>query len=77
VAKTTWVRTLFCSWEGQTSREVTRGRRVEVMGFVDWRFFCSMRRCPLLVASDFGRCLVTNEAVRPGQESKLDGAEKR
>jgi hypothetical protein len=24
----------------------------------------------LLVGSNFGRCLVTNEAVRPGQESK-------
>jgi hypothetical protein len=50
-----------------TSREIAR-ERVEVMGFVDCRFVCSMRRWPLLMASDFERCLVTDEAVRPGQE---------
>ncbi len=41
-----------------------------MIGLVDWRFFSSMRRCLLLMASNFGRCLVTYEGVRPGQESK-------
>lgn len=40
------------------------------MILVDCRFFCSMRRWPLLVARDLGRCLVMRDAVSPGQELK-------
>jgi hypothetical protein len=44
------------------------GRLVVIL--VDCAFFCCMQRWPLLVASDFGRCLVTKDAVRLDQESK-------
>jgi hypothetical protein len=68
-AKTAWVRRLFGSWEGLQSSDVARGRSA-VMGLIDRRFFCSIQRCPLLVARDLGRCFVISVAVRPGQELK-------
>ncbi len=39
-----------------------------VMGRVERRFFCCMRRWPWLVASDLARCFVIRDKVRPGQE---------
>jgi hypothetical protein len=69
VAKTTCVVALCNSWEGLISSDVAIGRS-EVMGLVDCRFFCCMRRWPLLVARDLERCLVTKDAVRPGHELK-------
>ncbi len=42
--------------------------RKAVIGFVDCRFFCCMRRWPRLVASDLARCFVIRDEVRPGQE---------
>ena len=68
VAKTTFVRGLLGSWVGMMSSEVARSRLG--VNLVDWRFCCSMRRCPLLVASDFCKCLVMRLVVSPGQESK-------
>jgi hypothetical protein len=60
---------LFCgSWEGSTSRDVDSGS--EVGDLVDCKFFCSIRRCPLLVASDFGRCFAISDLLNPGQEEK-------
>ena len=37
---------------------------------VERKFWNCMRRCPLLVAIDFVRCLVMREVVRPGHEEK-------
>jgi hypothetical protein len=60
---------LFCgSWEGSTSREVERGS--EAGDLVDCKFFCSIWRCPLLVASDLGRGFAISDSLSPGQEEK-------
>ena len=60
---------LFCgSWEGSTLRDVEKDS--EVGDLVDCKFFCSIRRCPLLVASDFGRCFEISDSLSPGQEEK-------
>jgi hypothetical protein len=69
VAKTAWVRAFWCSWLGSTLSDVAIGREA-VIGFVDCRFFCYMRRWPLLVTRDLLRCRVTSDGVRPGHESK-------
>jgi hypothetical protein len=55
------------------SREVLIGRGAG-WSFVDWMFFCCIRRWPLLVAIDFGRCLEINSVVNPGQLSKCPRA---
>ena len=68
VAKMTFVRRLLGSWVGMMLSDVARSRLMAIL--VDWMFCCSMRRCPLLVASDFFKCLVIRVVVRPGQESK-------
>ena len=68
VAKTTFVCRLLGSWVGMMSSDVARSRSVVIL--VDWMFCCSMRRCPLLVTSDFFKRLVIRVVVRPGQESK-------
>jgi hypothetical protein len=68
LAKATCVRLLRGSWDGLTSRDVAMGRPVVIL--VDCAFFHCIRRWPLLVASDFGRCLVTKDEVRLGHESK-------
>ena len=68
VAKTTFDRGLFGSWEGMISSDMARSRSVVTL--VDCMFFCSMHRWPLLVASDLGRCLVTRVVVRLGHELK-------
>jgi hypothetical protein len=61
--------TLFCdSLDGLTSRDVERGSGA--CNVVDCKFLCSMRRCPLLVAVDFLRCLVIRDSLSPGQEEK-------
>ena len=70
VAKTTFVRRLLGSWVGMMSSDVARSRSRSVVILVDWMFCFSMRRCPLLVVSDFFKCLVIRVVVRPGQESK-------
>jgi hypothetical protein len=58
---------LFCgSWGGSTSRDVDRGSKAG--NLVDCKFFCSIGRCPLLVASDLGRCFVMRDLLSPGQE---------
>jgi hypothetical protein len=60
---------LFCgSWDGATSRDVERGSGA--CNLVDFRFLCSIRRCPLLVAVDFWRCFVIRDSLSPGQEEK-------
>jgi hypothetical protein len=66
--KTTCARLLCGSCDGLTSRDVAMGRVVVIL--VNWAFFCCIVRWPLLVASDFGKCLVTKNAVRPGHELK-------
>ena len=69
VAKTTFVRRLLGSWVGMMSSDVARSRSVVIL--VDCMMFCcSICRCPLLVASDFFKCLVIRVVVRPGQDSK-------
>jgi hypothetical protein len=68
MAKTACVRMLFGSWEGLKSSDVAMGRSAVIL--VHRIFFCFIRRWPLLVASDFARCLVTRDAVRPGHELK-------
>ena len=68
MAKTTWVRRLLGSWEGLTSSDVAIGKFVGI--FVDCKFFCCIRRWPLLVARDLLRCLVTRSVVRPGHDWK-------
>jgi hypothetical protein len=68
VAKTTFVRGLFGSWEGMISSDMARSRSVVTL--VDCMFFCSMRRWPLLVASDLGIFLVMTVVVRPGHDLK-------
>jgi hypothetical protein len=74
VTKTEWVR-LFCgSWDGLKSSDVCMSRSDVIL--VDCAFFCFARRWPLLVARDLAKCLVTREAVRPGQDS-FDGSKKR
>lgn len=59
---------LFGSWEGLKSSDVAIGRLAVIL--VDWTFFCSMRKWPLLVARDLAKCLVTSDAVRPGHDLK-------
>ncbi len=49
-------------------KDVERGS--EGGDLVDCKFFCSIRRCPLLVASDFGRCFSISDSLSPGQEEK-------
>lgn len=73
VTKRLCVGLLLGSWAGATSREVDRGRLMRVarsFGLVERRFFCCMRRWPLLVAIDLGRCLVMRCCDRLGHESK-------
>ncbi len=50
------------------SREVASGRATG--DFVNWRFCCCIRRWPLLVASDLGRCFLMSDSLRPGHEEK-------
>jgi hypothetical protein len=60
---------LFCgSCGGSTSRDVDRGS--EAGDLVDCKFFCSIRRCPLLVAPDIERCFAISDSLSPGQEEK-------
>ena len=64
--KRTLVRALLGSCDGLRSRDVSIDK-LEVIS-VDCRFCCCIRKCPLLVARDLGRCFVTRDEVRPGQE---------
>ena len=56
------------SWDGWTSRDVTRG--TEVWIFVEFRLRCCIRRWPLMVARDFGRYFAMRDSVKPGQDEK-------
>ena len=66
VAKALWVVGFPGSGVGATSREAVIGKSVMSV-LVELSPCCCSRRCPLLVAKDFGRNLVISVVVRPGK----------
>ena len=66
VAKTTWKCLLLASCDGLTSSDVPSGKYLAIL--VDWMFFCSLRKCPLLVARDLNKCFVMRAGVSPGHD---------
>ena len=66
--KTSFVLALEGSWAGAISSEVAIGIAGSMdAGLVDLRPFCCILRCPLLVCSDLGRCLVIRSNDNPGK----------
>ena len=66
VAKALWVVGFPGSGVGAMSSEALSGMSVRRV-FVELSPCCVSRRCPLLVAKDFGRNLVISVVVRPGK----------
>ena len=65
---TSLVRALAGSWAGDISSEVWIGIAVSMgFGFVERMPCCCIRRWPLLVWRDLGRCLVINFSDSPGK----------
>ena len=58
---------LFVSWSGAISSSYVSGICGGGVFFVERRFLNSWSKCPLDVATIFGRCLVINEVVSPGK----------